>query len=663
MNGSSARSSLVVAFFLLLICLAGLLAYYPGLHGPFVFDDTVNIVDNPRLALARFDAESLLNAAFSSDSGILRRPLATTTFALNWYFAGGVSNTRPFKLTNLVIHLANAGLIYWLTSLLMTVRQQARRKLAVRHHFWIPGLVAAIWALHPIHLTSVLYVVQRMTSLSALFVLLGLIVYLHGRLRLDSGRPRALLLMSAGLATGLVLGLASKENAVLLPFLALVIEFVFFERRGLASPDRRKLAWFYTAWVLVPLVAAVAWLMLHPDFLAATYTAREFTPRQRLLTEARILWFYAGLLLIPDIGKFGLFHDDIAISTGLLSPWTTLPALIGLAAVLGLALTGRIRSRYPLFSFAVLWFLVGHGLESGVIGLELAHEHRNYLPSLGPLLGGVYGITALLTHQGRQRAATAVLLVLAAVFAGVTHLRAQSWRSEAELIQSMVVHHPRSARSHAMLAELLAKRFGDIHASLAHYQTASTLAPWETSYLIRTALVAASAAPDNADHPATRDLLNPALVNTINDNLAQRPLTASTAADLRTLATCIPDGVPACARIYPYTVGWYRAVVANPHVGVELRHSVLIYLFNIAAWRKDHAVSLEAARLGRQHYPDDADFVLMEANAHMLSGRLDEAWAILASVERTAQDPRGDLREKIEALRSLLQQSPRQQAR
>jgi hypothetical protein len=650
MNGCSSQSVLHTAYILSLIFSAALFAYYPGFQGPFVFDDTVNIVNNPRLALTQIETGDLLEAAFSSDSGTLKRPLAMTTFALNYYLSGGLSDAWPFKLTNLIIHVINTGLIYWLLSLLLSARQKNQGPIPEHHHRWVPALVAAIWALHPIHLTSVLYVVQRMTSLSALFVLTGLVIYLYGRLRVNTGRPRAYALMTTGLVAGLVLGLACKENAALLPFLVLIIEFVFFERRQLEPAKRRKLAWFYAVSILVPIVAAVTWLAMHPDFLAATYSGREFTSWQRLLTEARVLWFYIGLLFIPAIGKFSLFHDDIVISTGLITPWTTLPALLGLAAVLVLALTGRARTRYPMFSFAVLWFLVGHSMESGIIGLELAHEHRNYLPSLGPLLGGVFAFTTVLGQRNRQRAAVAVVLVLAIVYGTVTHLRSQIWSSETELIQSMVAHHPRSARSHGMLAELYAKRNGDVEKSLSHYQIATALAPWETSYLIRMALVTAQVMPEN---PANS--LSAAQTETIGYQLAQRPLTPSTIVDLRTIAVCISSPSRSCARLYPHAVSWYRAVIGNRHVDNKLRRDVIIYLFNIGVWHKDYATALAAAGSGKQYYPADMDFALMEANIHILSGRLDNAQAILSSVEHSTGNRRDDLVEKIDTLQSMIQ--------
>jgi hypothetical protein len=121
---------------------------------------------------------------------------------LNHYVAGGFADTLVYKTTNLVIHLVNAILIYWLSFLLL--EQLSKKKLSIpdRMRSWLPGLIAGAWALHPLLLTSVLYVVQRMTSLSALFVLAGLITFVYGRQRVQESGRHGYLLMTLGLVGG-----------------------------------------------------------------------------------------------------------------------------------------------------------------------------------------------------------------------------------------------------------------------------------------------------------------------------------------------------------------------------------------------------------------------------------------------------------------------------
>ena len=328
---------------LLALWIVATIVYVPGLHGPFVFDDQHNITYNQDVAINQLDLASLRKAALSNQSGSLKRPIAALTFGLNHYASGGFTNTFPFKITNLIIHLLNTTLIYWLAHLLLA-RMQTTSGSSRRHwHFWLPALIAAAWALHPIQLTSVLYVVQRMTSLSALFVLSGLIGFMYGRLRLERRERYAYTLMTAGLLGGLLLGMLSKENAVLLLPFALVVELIFFRGLDRNSGLRRDLAVYYGLLVLLPGLVALVWLAVNPDYLLKSYNARDFTVTQRLLTEPRVLWFYVSLILAPRGHALGLFHDDIPISLGLLEPWTTLVATLALVMSVVAAIIGRYR--------------------------------------------------------------------------------------------------------------------------------------------------------------------------------------------------------------------------------------------------------------------------------------------------------------------------------
>jgi hypothetical protein len=144
------------------------LVYFPGLNGQFQFDDYPNIVNNQRLHLKSLSLEDISKATLSGNSGsFVQRPISMFSFGLNYYF----SKLSPFsyKLTNLVIHILNSLGIYWLSFLLL-------KKAKLTNIFLSSLFIALAWAVHPINLTSVLYVVQRMTSLSAFFVILSMIL-------------------------------------------------------------------------------------------------------------------------------------------------------------------------------------------------------------------------------------------------------------------------------------------------------------------------------------------------------------------------------------------------------------------------------------------------------------------------------------------------------
>jgi tetratricopeptide (TPR) repeat protein len=111
------------------------------------------------------------------------------------------------------------------------------------------------------------------------------------------------------------------------------------------------------------------------------YIQRSFTLNERVFSEGVILFEYLRQLIAPDITVMGPYQDDIWRIRGAETiTWLALPAWL---LLLSLALVWR--HRIPTFAFGVLFFLAGHLLESTIFSLELYFEHRNYLPSLGPI--------------------------------------------------------------------------------------------------------------------------------------------------------------------------------------------------------------------------------------------------------------------------------------
>ena len=109
----------------LLLCLLLTLAtYYPGTHGYFQFDDTINILENTRIKIQSLDVHSLSSAAYSGHAGFLQRPISVLSFALNYYFTE--LDPYYFKLTNIVIHLLNGIGIYYLSGLLLEAHGRGR---------------------------------------------------------------------------------------------------------------------------------------------------------------------------------------------------------------------------------------------------------------------------------------------------------------------------------------------------------------------------------------------------------------------------------------------------------------------------------------------------------------------------------------------------------
>ncbi len=263
--------------------------------------------------------ESLRSAFASGTAGPTGRPLSQLSFALNHYFSR--FDPFAFKATNLAIHLLTGCL-----ALLLAARLLAKPRLGLSEHQLrvSAGIVAAAWLLHPIQLLPVLHVVQRMTSLSAMFMFAAMLLHVRAR-----EREGTIGWWSLAAAWGILwpLSLLAKETGVLFPVFALMYELIL--RR---APDGTLDGFTRMVAGTVGLAgagASIYALSPYGQWLWAGYEMRPFTLCERLMTEPRVLWHYLGLIFLPRFEAFSLYHDDIVLFRSMLDPWTTLPAMIG----------------------------------------------------------------------------------------------------------------------------------------------------------------------------------------------------------------------------------------------------------------------------------------------------------------------------------------------
>ena len=399
-----------------LVILAALLltvaCYWPGLQGGFLFDDTPNLQDLGAYGGVT-EWEGLKSFVLGGFSGPAGRPLSLLSFLLDdnaW-----PSQAARFKPTNLAIHLLCGLLLAWATLLVLRLYGLPEQRAQ-----WYAVFSVTCWMLHPFLVSTTLYVVQRMAQLAALFVFAGLVGYLHGRHLLPT-RPRAAYLwMGGSLTIGTLLAVLSKENGALLPLLVGIIE-VCAPRR---DQSMRPAPGFRAVFIWLPALAVLGYLASTIDFSPDPWPTRGFNQVERLLSEPRILWDYLGNLFLPRIEGQGLYRDDLVISRGPFTPVSTLPAVLGLLALLTAAIA--LRRRWPLFSLAVLFFLAGHLLESTVLGLELYFEHRNYLPAAFLFLPMASGLHTL-GQSSRKAIPAGIAVLIVALLAFLTWNRAQLW--------------------------------------------------------------------------------------------------------------------------------------------------------------------------------------------------------------------------------------------
>lgn len=414
-----------VLYLLVLTCLS-CLVFWPGVSGSFLFDDVQNL-----RAMGNFggisDFSSLRAFVFSGVSSELGRPLSMLSFAIDaqdW-----PADPQAFKQTNILIHIINGLLFFVVTRRLFSALGVESTRAALGAF-----VAAAIWLLHPIQVATVLYVVQRMTELSALFVLAGVWAYLV--FRQQAATPSLTAYIGISLLIGLLTGLAvlSKENGALLPLLLLVVEFTL-----LSSQSRSKRWWQWSGVVLIlPTLVLIVYMLLKVNDPTQAFILRDFGLYERLLTQSRVLLEYGVNFFLP-LSVPNLFHDDYLTSRSLFEPLTTLFSLLSLLGMLGAALWWR---KYrPVLSFALLWFFAGHLLESTVLPLEIYFEHRNYLPYIGLAFAASYYLLKL-----SRVPFIAVASILVVALSTVTWNYSSVWGDPTRLFETWYEQSPDSLR-------------------------------------------------------------------------------------------------------------------------------------------------------------------------------------------------------------------------
>ncbi|MFT3928658.1 MAG: hypothetical protein QM709_00040 [Spongiibacteraceae bacterium] len=419
--------------------------YLLGVRGPFILDDLLNLE-----TLKKLDESSIpwYAVVFSNSSGALGRPVSMMTFAADYWLHG--FNATWFKISNVLLHVACGATLYFLVikALAETAYKSTSRT--------ISSVVASIWLLSPFLTSTVLYVVQRMAILSALFTFLALLSYLNFRSSLSEGKPKYWLFVSFCIFS--VLGIFSKENAALIPLLIFVLEVFFCKKIAVGHRVDKRWLVLVALVVAVPILLACVVLWLKPG-IVLDYSKRAFTLEERFLTEQRIMWEYLLSLLLPRSINFGLFHDDIVISKGLFNPSATFWATLSWLIVLVLLVRALKSDTYRAIAGGVAFFLVGHILESTVLPLELYFEHRNYLPSTGAYLAlvlfGAHAVQQEWVSSHLVKVAVGIYLV---AFALSLSQRVLMWTNYELLIYSSYEAHPLSPRANTEAALMDAQR-------------------------------------------------------------------------------------------------------------------------------------------------------------------------------------------------------------
>jgi hypothetical protein len=630
------RRKLVTAICLATILLIVSLAYLPGLRGPFVLDDTENILRDPALAMKELSWEGIRNALGSDARGPLKRPLASLTFAINYYWAGGFDAAWNFKVTNLVIHSINTLLVFSVALLLLS-SPRLRESLTQPEKQTVACLCAALWAIHPLQLTNVLYVVQRMNSLSTLFMLAGLIFFMRGRLELATSSKKALWFMSIGAIGGMALGLTAKENAALLPLYLLVIEYTLFSRNDLTRRARQALVGFYALILALPAIVLIVYIIAHPAFVTDAFATRRFTAYERLLTESRILWYYIGLLLVPSTKRLGLFHDDIPLSSGVLDPLSTLFAVGGIMVAFAFAVF-QVK-RFPVATLAILWFLIGHSMESTVLDLELIYEHRNYMPILGPLFACAYGLISLeRKYPSSKPVWHGLAMVLVGMLSVGTWVRADSWKDIRTFAATEAQHHPQSERANDFAARVSLIENHDVRGALPYTLRGLKAAPDEVGFLIDLQILLALLPPEYRANAATLDIPQEVLApDRISAFLRTKSVSVHGVISLENLQRCVVTPPHSCDSLREKAIQWLIIAADGSETSHAHRGMLAASAARLLAYAGDYQRAYDYISRASAEFPDLVSYRLGKVEYLLKLGCQVQAKSVLEKIEQMNQ--------------------------
>ncbi len=428
---------------LLFVCL--LVAFFTlwnGTNGPLVLDDFYNLAP-----LLNEENPDYSNIILSNESGPLGRSVSMATFVINHWIRGGVS-VFELKLTNLFLHLNNALLLYLLLIILLNecrLRNQ-RHLLALA--------ITLCWVLSPVNSSVLYYAVQRMAMLSTFFILIGCLIYLYMRPLLFRG-PQKIIFICSLLFICWVLATLSKENGILFPAFIISIELCFFNDLRLWIKNVTKNKIIVYVCVLFVFFSLMIGLVNHKGYL--DYSKTDFDLAARLFTQPVVIVDYIYGLFMPFNMDISLYTDDVSVQTTFWNLKTTASGLV-LFFMLLICAYSIPGNKFRYLSFGLLFFLIGHLIESTIFPLEIYFNHRNYLPSIG-----IYYFLCLFLYQcfyriGMSRLFIPVFVIYLSLFMFFSYEKSKVWSSEEKIIANAVYYHPLSVRANMTMVELLRRK-------------------------------------------------------------------------------------------------------------------------------------------------------------------------------------------------------------
>lgn len=446
-----------------LVWVLGVIIYSNSFDCTFHFDDLNNIVDNVAIReLGDWARIWSINPT---------RFLGNLSFAINYHY--GELNVWGYHFVNLLIHLINATLVYWLTRQLLSTPVMKGSKVSnVKVLFTL--CVAALFVSHPLATQSVTYIVQRLASLVTLFYLLSVALYIKGRLSGFKGDNVYVFYVGAGVAA--IMAMLSKENAFTLPFAILLVEIFFFQTKKVTLKLR--------GYPLVIMIGAVVLLLgvIFFNFSLSIFDPLPpsqgneitLTPWNYFMTQWSVILKYIQLLIIPVHLNVDYYYP---IATTMAEVRTFGSLLILLCILVGGVV---LYKKYRLISFGIFWFFLTLAIESSFVPInDVIFEHRTYLPSVGFFLIIAFLVFEFLWSRNRN-VAIGILVLIVGINAVLSHQRNNVWKTDLTLWNDVIEKSPDKARPYFNRA-LAYESTNAIQQAIADYTRAIEINPAYTN--------------------------------------------------------------------------------------------------------------------------------------------------------------------------------------
>ncbi|HEY3836727.1 MAG TPA: tetratricopeptide repeat protein [Bryobacteraceae bacterium] len=395
---------------------AALIAYWPSMHGSFVFDDVHQ----------QFATQP--DAPLRAWLGSLRQLVA-----LSFWFNYQVGGADPFgyHLLNVFLHTLAALMVFLVMRKILEFASQSR-PVDPRRRTFVAIFCASLFLLHPVQTEAVAYISSRSEQLSVALAFAAWACFLYRRSRDITFPMVAAVLLLFGASVG------AKEHVAVLPAVLLLTDYYW--NPGFTLEGARRNWRLYGIFLIASLDVAAFFY----SYLKNEPTVGEVPWYEYIFTQCRVLFLYARLFVLP----FGLNAD---YATELSRTPLEHGAIFGMLALIGLAIAAIVwRRRFPLASYglfvALLFFL-----PTSVIPIrDLAAERRLYLPMIGLLFICAEFLLRVRWPERRLLTAMAAVVLIAGV---LTWNRSFAWSSSLALWSDTVEKSPGKSRPHHGLAE------------------------------------------------------------------------------------------------------------------------------------------------------------------------------------------------------------------